>query len=121
VCACTGSAGQRDHAADGRRHPRNGQAGRGGSGRSEPLCGPRAAWEPGAQILTPAGKNLGARHRGMEQLVYAVEDIKRACSLGIRSVLIADEGLLWVAAEMRKAGLLPADFRVQDLGTDGRC
>jgi hypothetical protein len=74
------------------------------------FVGPRAAWEPGSQILTPAGKNLGARHRGMEQLVYAVEDIKRACGLGIRSVLIADEGLLWVAGEMKKAGVLPPDF-----------
>lgn len=74
------------------------------------FVGPRAAWEPGAQILSVAGRNLGARHRGMEQLVYAIEDIKRACSLGIRSVLVADEGLLWVVDEMRKAGELPADL-----------
>jgi hypothetical protein len=74
------------------------------------FVGPRAAWEPGAQILSVAGKNLGARHRGMEQLVYAIEDIRRACGLGIRSVLVADEGLLWVAGEMRKAGELPADL-----------
>jgi len=74
------------------------------------FVGPRAAWEPGAHYLSPAGKNLAARHRGMEQLVYAVEDIRRACSLGIRSVLIADEGLLWVAGEMKKAGELPADL-----------
>jgi Peptidase family U32 len=72
------------------------------------FVGPRAAWETGAQILSPAGKNLGARQRGMEQLVYAIEDIKRACSLGIRSVLVADEGLLWVVNEMKKAGELPA-------------
>ncbi len=74
------------------------------------FVGPRAAWETGAQILSLAGKNLGARHRGMEQLVYAIEDIKRANALGIRSVLIADEGLLWVANEMKKRGELPADF-----------
>jgi len=74
------------------------------------FVGPRAAWEPGAQILSAAGKNLGARHRGMEQLVYAIEDVKRACSLGIRSVLVADEGLLWVVGEMKKAGELPADL-----------
>lgn len=74
------------------------------------FVGPRAAWEPGAQILSAAGKNLGARHRGMDQLVYAIEDIRRACGLGIRSVLVADEGLLWVAGEMRKAGELPADL-----------
>jgi len=74
------------------------------------FVGPRAAWETGAQILSPAGRNLGARHRGMEQLVYALEDIKRACGLGIRGVLVADEGLLWVAGEMKKAGELPADL-----------
>jgi len=74
------------------------------------FVGPRAAWETGAQIMSPAGKNLGARHRGLEQLIYAVEDIKRAHALGIRSVLIADEGLLWVAHEMKKRGELPGDF-----------
>ncbi len=74
------------------------------------FVGPRAAWEIGSQILSTAGKNLGARHRGMDQLVFAAEDIRRAAALGIRSVLIADEGLLIVANEMRKRGLLPADF-----------
>jgi hypothetical protein len=74
------------------------------------FVGPRAAWETGAQITSPAGKNLGARQRGMEQLVYAIEDVKRACSLGIRSVLVADEGLLWVINEMKKAGELPAEL-----------
>jgi hypothetical protein len=74
------------------------------------FVGPRAAWETGSQILSTAGKNLGARHRGMDQLVYAVEDIKRACALGIRSVLVADEGLLWVANEMKKAGELPGEL-----------
>jgi hypothetical protein len=42
--------------------------------------------------------------------VYAIEDIKRACELGIRSVLVADEGLLWVVNEMKKAGELPAEL-----------
>lgn len=74
------------------------------------FVGPRAAWEPGAQIITPAGKNLGARHRGMEQLVYAVEDVKRACALGMRSVLVADEGLLWLIDQMKRQGELPADL-----------
>ena len=74
------------------------------------FVGPRAAWETGAQITAPAGKNLGARQRGMNQVVYAIEDIKRACSLGIRSVLVADEGLLWVVNEMKKAGELPAEL-----------
>ncbi|MCB0072950.1 MAG: U32 family peptidase [Caldilineaceae bacterium] len=77
------------------------------------FVGPRAAWETGSQVLTAAGKNLGARHRGMDQLVYAVEDVKRACALGIRSVLVADEGLLWVLGEMRGQGVLPPDLVIK--------
>lgn len=72
------------------------------------FVGPRASWDTGAQILASSGKNLGARLRGLDQVVYAVEDIRRGCALGIRSVLIADEGLLWLANEMKKAGELPA-------------
>jgi hypothetical protein len=77
------------------------------------FVGPRAAWEPGAQILSPAGRNLGARHRGMDQLVYAIEDVRRACALGIRGVLVADSGLLWVLREMKQAGELPPDLIVK--------
>jgi hypothetical protein len=74
------------------------------------FVGPRAGWDVGAQVLSSAGKNLGARLRGMDQLVYAVEDISRACNLGIRSVLIADEGLLWLVNQMKQDGQLPADL-----------
>jgi hypothetical protein len=74
------------------------------------FVGPRAAWDTGAQITASAGKNLGARLRGMDQVIFAVEDIQRACALGIRSVLVADEGLLWLANEMKKGGKLPADL-----------
>jgi hypothetical protein len=74
------------------------------------FVGPRAAWDTGAQVVSAAGRNLGARQRGMDQLVYALEDIRRACALGIRSVLVADEGLLWVADEMKRAGELPANL-----------
>lgn len=75
------------------------------------FVGPRAAWETGAQITSPAGRNLGARHRGMDQLIFALEDIRRACALGVRSVLIADEGLLDVANEMRAAGEFPTSLQ----------
>jgi hypothetical protein len=74
------------------------------------FIGPRAAWDTGAQVTSSAGKNLGARLRGMEQVVFAVEDLRRACALGIRSVLIADEGLLWLANEMKKSGDLPPEL-----------
>jgi len=74
------------------------------------FVGPRAAWDTGAQITASAGKNLGARLRGMDQVVFAAEDIRRACALGMRSVLVADEGLLWLASEMIKSGELPRDL-----------
>ncbi|MBM4430734.1 MAG: hypothetical protein FJ026_10380 [Chloroflexi bacterium] len=77
------------------------------------FVGPRAAWDIGAQVQTPAGKALAARLRGMDQLVYAVEDVKRACALGIRGVLVADEGLLYVLHEMRKAAELPLDLVIK--------
>lgn len=74
------------------------------------FVGPRAGWDTGAQITASAGKNLGARLRGMDQVVFAMEDIRRACALGIRSVLVADEGLLWLANELKKTGQLPANL-----------
>lgn len=77
------------------------------------FVGPRAAWDTGAQITSPAGKNLGARLRGMDQLVYAVEDVRRACELGIRSILVADEGLLWLVDQLKKAGQLPAGLIIK--------
>lgn len=77
------------------------------------FVGPRAAWDTGAQITASAGKNLGARLRGMDQVVYATEDVLRACALGIRSVLVADEGQLWLVNEMKKAGELPAELVVK--------
>ncbi len=77
------------------------------------FVGPRAAWDVGAQITAASGKNLGARLRGMDQLVYAAEDVRRACDLGIRSILVADEGLLWLVDQMKRDGKLPADLIVK--------
>jgi hypothetical protein len=74
------------------------------------FVGPRAGWDTGGQVVSSSGKNLGARLRGMDQVVYAAEDVRRGVALGIRSVLIADEGLLWLANEMKRKGELPADL-----------
>ncbi len=65
------------------------------------FVGPRATFETGAQTVSTAGKVIGLQHRGADQLVYAIEDIKRACDLGIRSILPADLGLIWVVNEMK--------------------
>jgi hypothetical protein len=77
------------------------------------FVGPRAGWDTGGQILAPSGKNLGARLRGMDQLIYAIEDVQRACSLGIRSILVADEGLLWLVDQLKQDGILPADLIIK--------
>ncbi|WP_205855974.1 U32 family peptidase [Phytoactinopolyspora endophytica] len=74
------------------------------------FTGPRAAWDIGAQTGSTSGKVLGASLRGADQLVYGVEDVRRGCELGVRSVLVADVGQLWVLAEMKRAGELPADL-----------
>ena len=74
------------------------------------FVGPRAPFETGAQALAPAGKVIGWQHRGADQLVYALEDVRRACDLGIRSVLPADLGLIWVLNEMKQKGELPRNL-----------
>ncbi|MFN8005496.1 MAG: hypothetical protein U0V70_00415 [Terriglobia bacterium] len=77
------------------------------------FVGPRAAFDIGALPLTPAGKIVGWSLRGSDQLVYAVEDIKRGCGLGLRGILVADLGLLWLVNEMKKAGQLPSNLVVK--------
>jgi len=77
------------------------------------FVGPRAPWEGTAQALTPDGKHFGWRHMGMDQLVYAFRDVERAVQLGLRSVLVADEGLLWLIDQARTRGQLPGDLVVK--------
>src|SRR5262245_11609141 len=77
------------------------------------FVGPRAGWDIGAQVYMPAGKALGAQLRGTDQIVYAIEDVRRACNLGIRSILAADAGLIWLIAELKRAGKLPGDLCVK--------
>ena len=74
------------------------------------FVGPRATFDIGAQAFATAGKTLGLSLRGMDQMVFAVEDVKRAVSLGIVSVLVSDIGLIAVLDRMKKAGELPADL-----------
>lgn len=74
------------------------------------FVGPRAAWDTGATAVATSGRVVGSRLRGADQLVFAIEDVRHACALGIRSVLVADEGLLWVLGEMTRAGVLPPDL-----------
>jgi hypothetical protein len=75
--------------------------------------GPRATYDTSASAQTPQGTRIGYRLRGQEQLVRAIEDIKRACDLGVRGFVLYDEGMLWVVSELRAAGELPADVHLK--------
>ena len=77
------------------------------------FVGPRASWETGAASVSSAGKVLGAQHRGQDQLAYALEDVLRGVSLGLRGVLVADAGLLWVLRDLKEKGELPEDLVVK--------
>ena len=83
------------------------------------FVGPRASWDVGSQVLTSAGKGIGGKLRGMEQLVFAIEDAKRACALGLRSLLVADEGLLWVLDEMKEGWGITHRSCSEGIGANG--
>ena len=72
------------------------------------FVGPRAGWDTGAMAYASAGRIVAPKIRGGDQLVQAVEDVRRACEHGIESVLVTDEGLLEVLGEMKRQGELPA-------------
>lgn len=69
--------------------------------------GPRATYDTSATANTADGARIGYRLRGEEQIVRAIEDVKRAARLGARGFLVYDEGCLWALGEARKAGVLP--------------
>jgi len=71
--------------------------------------GPRSTYDTGAMVRTPEGVRMGYRLRGQEQIVRAIEDVKRATEIGCRGILLYDEGLLWVLNEMRKKDEIPSD------------
>jgi hypothetical protein len=75
--------------------------------------GPRAQYDlsPQRATGTAEGGRMGYRLRGMEQIVRAAEDVKRAVGLGCRGILVYDEGFLWLLNEMRKDGEIPRDIK----------
>jgi hypothetical protein len=83
--------------------------------------GPRATYDTGATVLSSQGVRISYRLRGMEQMMRAIEDIKRAYDLGVRGFLIYDEGMLWLANQMRKDGFLDADIHFKASAHLGHC
>ena len=71
--------------------------------------GPRATTDTSASVHTPEGQRMGYRLRGQEQIVRAVEEVKRAARFGCRGFMVYDEGCLWLLNQMREAGEIPAD------------
>jgi hypothetical protein len=74
---------------------------------------PNAGWDTSAMARSPAGAVVAPVARGQDQLVYTIEDIKRAAEHGFRSVLIADIGVLAVFRALREAGALPRDMQAK--------
>ena len=84
-----------------------------GKQRDVEVClfvGPRAGWDIGAQAVAQSGSAVAGSLRGASQLAYGVDDVLRGCELGLRSVLVADVGQLWVLAQMKRTGDLPEDL-----------
>jgi len=83
--------------------------------------GPRATYDTGATVLSEQGVRISYRLRGMEQLIRAVEDVKRGYDLGVRGFLIYDEGMLWLIGQMRRDGALPKDIIFKTSAHLGQC
>ena len=72
--------------------------------------GPRATYDTSATVHTKEGSRIGYRLRGYDNLVYGIEDVKRAVNLGVRGILLYDEGLLFVLNQMRQNSQLPKNL-----------
>jgi hypothetical protein len=77
------------------------------------FVGPRAAWDIGIQVTASSGRVAAGALRGADQLVYAIEDVRRGTELGVRSILVADIGQLWVLGRMKRSGELPDDLGIK--------
>jgi hypothetical protein len=77
------------------------------------FIGPRATFDVGAQVFSPAGKALGLSARGADQIRFSLEDVQRGVELGLRSVLVSDLGVLQVMGKMKATGDLPADLIIK--------
>ena len=82
--------------------------------------GPRAAYDTSATRMSPQGSVIAYRLRGMEQVVRALEDAKRICEVGVRGLLVYDEGMMWVLDQARKNGELPKEVVLKNSAHNGQ-
>ena len=75
--------------------------------------GPRAIYDTGGFVRAKNGVRMGYRLRGMDNVMYALDDVIRGLELGVRDFLVYDEGLLSVIGKLRKKGELPQDIRLK--------
>lgn len=74
---------------------------------------PASAWDVSASSRASAGAAFGSVARGNEHVRVALRQIARAADLGIRSVLIADYGVLAQFGQLRSEGVLPPDMQAK--------
>lgn len=77
------------------------------------FVGPRASWDIGKQPVSSSGAVAAPTLRGADQLRYALEDVRQATELGLRSILVGDVGLLAVIGRAKRDGDLPSDLVVK--------
>ena len=71
--------------------------------------GPRAGWDTGRHLTSREGATSGKRIRGIDNIRYLLHDLLRIYSVGIRGVLVIDEGVLDILAKARRRGDIPED------------
>ncbi|HKP16980.1 MAG TPA: U32 family peptidase [Gaiellaceae bacterium] len=74
---------------------------------------PNAGWGASAMARSPAGGVVAPTAHGQEQVVACLDDMRRAAAHGIRSVLIADLGVLTVFVQAREDGFLPEEMQAK--------
>ena len=74
---------------------------------------PNAGWDTSATSRAPAGGVLAASARGQDQLVAVLEDVVRAADHGVRSVLLADIGVLYAFSHLRTVGVVPSEMQAK--------
>jgi peptidase U32-like protein len=75
------------------------------------FLGPRAAWDVGAQSRVTAA--VGGSARGNAAVAACLVEARRACDLGIRSLLVGDLGVLTLVQRLKESGDLPGDLALK--------